>query len=170
MTPRRAAAHVSLFSALFFGLGSSRAAADPVTPVVVAPPSPAPARDVTGPLAGALTAFVPFTIGCALWAQDRNVAAQNAGTIVMASGFALAPWVAHGINRRWKRAAIYGALSVATSAATIGYMQYKDPFEPGYRNVDRVPFGMLLTSALFASAIGVIDSFVSGPAPRTDAP
>src|SRR5438552_13527761 len=122
--PARAAAA----AALGLGLLAARArAAEPVTPVLVAPPPSerAPARDATGAVAGALTAFVPFTVGCALWAQDRNVAAQNAGTIVMASGFALAPLVAQGLNHRWKRAAIYGALSVATSAATIGYLQYK---------------------------------------------
>ncbi|MDB4980367.1 MAG: hypothetical protein JWM82_1119, partial [Myxococcales bacterium] len=42
----------------------------------------------------------------------------------------------------------------------------RDPFEPGYRNIQRVPFGMLLTSAMFAAAAGVVDSFLVAPARR----
>jgi len=67
---------------------------------------------------------------------------------------------------RWRRAAVFGAISTATSAATLVAMDVKDPFYPGYANRQRVPFGVLLTSALFAAAVGVFDSFVVGPAPR----
>lgn len=134
------------------------------------PPEPAPlepdARAVAAPLAGTLTMLVPFAVGCALWSNGGSDVSQKAGTYVMASGFALAPIVSHGIAGRWRRAAAFGAVSAATSAATLVAMDAKDPFYPGYANRQRVAFGVLLTSAMFAAALGVLDSFVVGPAPR----
>jgi hypothetical protein len=137
--------------------------APPPALLAALPPPPPPARHVLAPVAGALTAAVPFAVGCALWANNGHVQRQEAGTIVMTTGFALAPVVSHGLAGRWRRAAVFGVISGATSAATLGYMAYKDPFEPGYRNIERVPFGFLLTGALFASAIGVVDSFLGAP-------
>lgn len=126
----------------------------------------APARESTGgaPLvAGVLTAFVPFVVGCALWSQSDRADLEQAGTFVIAAGFAAAPWVSHGLQRRWRRAAVFGGLSAATSAATLIVMEATDPFYAPHLNRQRVAFGTLLTSAMFASAIGVFDSFVSSP-------
>jgi hypothetical protein len=58
---------------------------------------------------------------------------------------------------------------VATSGATLVAMKGRDPFNPEYLNRQRVTFGVLLTSAVFAAAVGVLDSFIVGPTPR-DAP
>jgi hypothetical protein len=140
----------------------------PLVPSIQSAPAPVVSdrRAALGPVSGALTAAAPFVAGCVLWAQNDHIELQKAGTFVMLSGFALAPWVSHGVQGRWRRAAVFGALSTATAAATAIYLEYKDPFEPGYRNIERVPFGMLLTSALFASAAGVVDSFLVAPAPR----
>jgi hypothetical protein len=124
------------------------------------------AHPVVAPLAGAATAFVPFVVGCALWSSDGRPDLQAAGTYVMVAGFAAAPWVSHGVQGRWRRAAAFGSISAATSAATLIAMQVKDPFDPNYVNRQRVPFGILMSSALFAAAIGVIDSFVASPAPQ----
>jgi hypothetical protein len=129
-------------------------------------PEPRDARAAVAPLAGALTILVPFAVGCGLWSRGGSELSQKAGTYVMASGFALAPLVSHGIAGRWRRAAVFGAVSAATSAAALTAMDIKDPFYPGYANRQRVAFGVLLTSAMFAAAIGVFDSFVVGPAPR----
>jgi hypothetical protein len=120
---------------------------------------------VAAPLAGALTAVVPFIVGCALWSSSANPERARVGTYVMATGFAAAPWVSHGLQRRWRRAGAFGALSAATSAATLVAMNAKDPFDPNYVNRQRVAFGMLLTSALFASVIGVVDSFLVSEGP-----
>ena len=65
----------------------------------------------------------------------------------MAAGFAAAPWVSHGLQRRWRRAAVFGGISLATSAATLAAMEAKDPFYAPYASRQRVPFGVLLTSA-----------------------
>jgi hypothetical protein len=151
-------------------LGVARAAsagepvqAPPVEPLLTVPaPSPGTKADFA-PIAGALTAFVPFVVGSAMWAADENRQLQNIGTYVMATGFAAAPWVAQGLHGRWKRAAAYGSISAAMSAATLIAMEVKDPFVDEVKNRERVPFGVLLTAAMFAGAIGVIDSFVVGP-------
>jgi hypothetical protein len=142
----------------------SLAPARPPASVVVEPLVPPREAGGGGPLvAGALTAFVPFVVGCALWASNE-IALQRAGTYVMATGFAAAPWVSHGLQRRWQRAAIFGSISAATSAATLIAMQAKDPFVSEYANRQRVAFGVFLTSAMFAAAVGVFDSFLGAPA------
>jgi hypothetical protein len=132
--------------------------------IAVEPVPPAGAPSGAAPVAaGALTAFVPFVVGCALW-SSRSGTVEKAGTVVMTSGFAAAPWVSHALQRRWRRAAVFGSISAATSAATLIAMQAKDPFYAPYANRQRVAFGVFLTSALFASAVGVLDSFLSAPA------
>jgi hypothetical protein len=137
-----------------------------VEPIVVAPVAPPPLdRGDGAAIAGALTAVVPLIAGGMLWSVDDDRAVQRLGTTIMLAGFAAAPWVSHGLHRRWKRAAVFGSISVATSAATLVAMEIKDPFYSEYRNRQRVPFGMLLTSAMFAAAAGVVDAFVVGPAP-----
>jgi hypothetical protein len=123
-------------------------------------------RALVAPVAGALTAFIPLVVGGALWANSARGDLQNAGSYVMAAGFAAAPWVSHGLAGRWRRAALFGSISVATSAAALIAMEAKDPFYPDYKNRQRVPFGVLLTSAMFAAAVGVLDSFIVGPAAR----
>jgi hypothetical protein len=154
---------------LLVGWARAALAADPpalpeAPPAIEAPPPDA--RGVVAPLAGTLTMLVPFAVGCALWSNGGSLASQKAGTYVMASGFALAPIVSHGIAGRWRRAAVFGATSVATSAATLVAMNVRDPFNPEYLNRQRVTFGVLLTSAMFAAAIGVLDSFLVGPTTR----
>jgi hypothetical protein len=145
-------------------------------PTIVAPPPDAlvavasqpPTRASSGvgpPLAGVVTAVVPFIVGCTLWASSTRPELERAGTYVMATGFAAAPWVSHGLQGRWKRAAVFGGASVATSTATLIAMNAKDPFNPDFVNRQRVAFGVLLTSAMFASVVGVVDSFLTSEGP-----
>lgn len=150
---------------LLLGVSNVALAAElPLPPPVVEPLVVAPApRPDFAPVAGALTAIVPFFVGGALFAADHDRTLQNVGTYVMCAGFAAAPWIANGLHGRWKRAAAYGSVSAALSAATLIAMEIKDPFINEYKNRERVPFGVLLSSAMFAAAIGVIDSFVVGP-------
>jgi hypothetical protein len=141
----------------------------PVAPpplVIEAAPAPRQTRAAIAPLAGTLTMLVPFAVGCALWSNGTRDDLEKAGTYVMAAGFAAAPIVSHGVAGRWRRAAAFGSLSVATSAATLVAMELKDPFYPAYTNRQRVPFGMLMTSSLFAAALGVFDSFLTAPRER----
>jgi hypothetical protein len=134
--------------------------------VVVAPlaPAPAPAPGGAAPLvAGALTAFVPFAVGCGLWSSN-DIPLERLGTTFMAAGFAAAPWVSHGMQGRWRRAAVFGSVSAANAAAMLIAMEAKDPFVAMYANRQRVAFGVFLTSAMFAAAVSVFDSFLSAPA------
>ena len=145
-----------------------RAPAPAAATIVVEPLAPARESSGGAPLvAGVLTAFVPFVVGCALWSQSDRANLEQAGTFVMAAGFAAAPWVSHGLQRRWRRAAVFGGVSAATSAATLIVMEATDPFYVPHLNRQRVAFGTLLTSAMFASAIGVFDSFLSSPTRST---
>ncbi|HEV3031580.1 MAG TPA: hypothetical protein VG319_08035, partial [Polyangia bacterium] len=145
-----------------------RAAAPASATILVEPLGPARAPSGGAPLvAGVLTAFVPFVVGCALWSQSDRTDLETAGTVIMAAGFAAAPWVSHGLQRRWRRATVFGAVSAATSAATLIVMEATDPFYAPHLNRQRVAFGTLLTSAMFASAIGVFDSFFSSPTRST---
>jgi hypothetical protein len=134
--------------------------------VVVAPLALAPARAPGGaaPLvAGALTAIVPFAVGCGLWSSN-DIPLERLGTTFMAAGFAAAPWVSHGMQGRWRRATVFGSVSAANAAAMLIAMEAKDPFVAQYANRQRVPFGVFLTSSMFAAAVGVFDSFLSAPA------
>ncbi len=133
--------------------------------VSAAAPAPEGPRAV-GAVAGSLTALVPLMAGSLLLADDDRPGRQHVGVYIMAAGFAAAPWVAELGNRRWKRAVGFGLFSLATSAATVIAMEERDPFEPSLPNRKRLPFGVLLTSAFFAAAAGIIDSFVTGPRER----
>jgi hypothetical protein len=133
---------------------------------IIAPLAPAPEHAPGGALplvAGTLTALVPFVVGASLWSSNE-ISLEKAGTVFMVGGFAAAPWVSHGLARRWKRAAIFGSLSAAAAAATIITMEAKDPFVARYANRQRIAFGVFLTSAMAAAAVGLFDSFLSAPA------
>jgi hypothetical protein len=124
-------------------------------PAAEAPPSdPAP----VGLLAGTATAIVPLMVGGALMAEDQSPRLEAAGFIVMASGFALAPWVAHGLQGSWRRAAIYGGISLALSAAAVAEMEASNAFERHVGNRQRIPTKVLLPLAMGSAMLGVVMS------------
>ena len=149
---------------------------NPVPPVIAiapVPPVPVPSpqqRSLTGPLAGALTALIPLTVGGLLWAQDDRPDLQRSGAGVMLAGFAAAPWVAEGLSGRWRRAFGFGLVSLAASTTAVITMDRGDVFNPAILNGGRLPFATALTVAFFAAAAGVIDSLVmASPAAATSA-
>jgi hypothetical protein len=123
-------------------------------------------RSLWGPTAGVLTAMVPLAVGGAFLAHDLRPDLQRTGTYVILAGFAAAPWVSHGISGQWRRAVAFGLTSVAASTGALVAMSLEDPFDPYIANHDRLPFGLLLTTAFFAAAVGVADSFIMGPEPQ----
>jgi hypothetical protein len=149
------------------------APAPPPPPVVLVqplPPAPAPGSGVGPPLAGVATAVLPFVAGCVLWAENDRRDLQRTGTLLMTTGFAAAPWVSHGLQRNWRRAAIFGSISAALSAATVIAMAAEDPFNPDIKNKQRVAFGVLLTTAMFGAAVGVFESFRAAGAQAEGSP
>jgi hypothetical protein len=118
------------------------------------PPDPAP----VGLIAGTATAIVPLIVGGSLMAEDQSPRLEAAGFIVMASGFALAPWVAHGLEGSWRRAAIYGGLSLALSAGAVAEMEASDAFERRVGNKQRIPTKILLPLAMGSAMLGVVMS------------
>lgn len=124
-------------------------------PAAEAPPDdPAP----VGLIAGTTTAIVPLIVGGALMAEDQSPRLEAAGFIVMASGFALAPWVANGVQRSWRRAAIYGGISLALSAGAVLEMEESHAFERRVGNKQRIPTKVLLPLAMGSSVLGVVMS------------
>jgi len=121
-------------------------------------------------LAGGLTCLVPLVVGSLLVAQDDRPARQETGVYVMASGFALAPVVAHVARRSWRRALVFGAVSFALSGATVIAMRAIDVFDPATANMRRVPYGVLFTAAFASAAVGVIAAELAPAAPPTGAP
>jgi hypothetical protein len=133
--------------------------------VVLAAELPAPAGEAPAPepppvglAVGTATALVPLVVGGALMANDRSPHLQQAGMIVTLSGFALAPWVAHGIEGSWKRALIYGGATTLLSGATIIAMEASDAFNQHVGNRDRIPMKILLPLSMASSGLGVITS------------
>ena len=146
-------------------------AMEPPAPAAQAPPDdPAPVGAPIGLVAGTATAIVPLIVGGALMAQDQSPRLEAAGFIVMASGFALAPWVAHGVQGAWRRAAIYGGISLALSAGAVVEMEESHAFERRIGNKQRIPTKILLPLAMGSSVLGVVMSLFdrdhAEPAPR----
>ena len=137
-----------------------------------APTAEAPPNDPVpvGLIAGTATAIVPLIVGGALMAEDQSPRLEAAGFIVMASGFALAPWVAHGLQGSWRRAAIYGGISMALSAGAVVEMEASDAFERRIGNRQRIPTKVLLPLAMGSSILGVVmslfDPHHAEPPPR----
>jgi hypothetical protein len=128
--------------------------------------SPADARSLTAPLAGVVTAALPFVAGSLMVAQDGAPARQRDGVRLMTFGFAAAPWISHAVAGRWKRALVFGLASAVVSTGTLLAMEARDPFDPTVGNRQRLPFGFFLTASFFLAAGGIADSFIVGPDPR----
>jgi len=129
----------------------------PEAPATEAPPPFAP-------LAGALTAFLPFVAGSLMVAQDGNPGRQRDGITLMTMGFAAAPWVAHS-QGRWRHALAFGLASLATSTGTLLAMTAHDPFDRTIGNHNRLAFGFFLSASFFLAAGGIADSFIAGRGP-----
>ena len=127
---------------------------------------PADSRALTAPLAGVVTAMLPFVAGSLMVAQDGAPARQRDGVRLMTFGFAAAPWISHSVAGRWKRALVFGLASAVVSTGTLLAMEARDPFDPTVGNRQRLAFGFFLTTSFFLAAAGIADSFIVGPDPR----
>jgi len=142
-------------------------------PPTEAPPAEAqPADDAppVGLIGGTVVALAPLVAGGLLMAHDQSPQLEKAGVIVMASGFVLAPIVAHGLEGSWQRAAVFGGITLALSAGAVVVMERIDAFSPRTGNDQRIPMKILLPLSMATSAFGVIMSVFDrrplAPAPR----
>src|SRR5262245_213548 len=139
--------------------------AAPAAPAPLPPPTAAEGDGgaPVGLLAGAAAALIPLVVGGALLAQDDSKQSQEMGAQVMAAGFALAPWVAHGVRGSGRRALLYGGISTTFAAGAIVMMHATDTFDPYIANRLRMPFSILLGCAFGSAIIGVLASELDPP-------
>jgi hypothetical protein len=137
----------------------STAFAEPLPPVEAPPPVGASVAVGVGLAVSSLAA------GSALLAtadKDTGYAQKKAGFHIIADGLFLAPVVSHLIAREWKRAAVWGAITLALGAAAIGILEGTDSLLDEGTPTTRVTFGAAVALELFASAAGIIDSMLAG--------
>lgn len=110
-------------------------------------------------LVGASTALVPFGVSATLLSRQGGLQDPRAAVFTLSAGLALAPIVAHAIVGEWDRAAIFGAVPVASAAGVVAVFSLRpDTFRKADR-VARVSAGTLLTLLILSSGVGVIDCF-----------
>jgi hypothetical protein len=124
--------------------------------------SPARAADPDPGVAiaiGAATILVGFAVGGTLMAATGdNSGANEAGWLILESGFALAPLTSHAAVGEWGRGAVFASVPTATTLATIPVFLI-DPaaVEHGSLPEQRVMWG-LFVGGLATSMAGVIDT------------
>jgi hypothetical protein len=126
-------------------------------------PGESAAPSMLAPTLGALAALGTLAAGGALFGDDRPER-QATAAYVMAGGMAIAPWLAHAGASPSRRAVAFGAAALLASVGTILTARFNNPFGTGSGNRERVPFGVMFTTAFFASTAGVIDGFVAAAA------
>ena len=121
-------------------------------------PSPA-----LGFVAGAATHVLGAAIGGALLgASHHDARVNNAGVLTMDAGFALAPFVAHGVVGEWGRGALFSVVPTGTFAAT-GIFLATSPtaIENGPLDQQRLLWS-LLGAGVIGSFVGVVDVAFAG--------
>ena len=126
---------------------------------------PEPARAL---FAGAFMFVAGFTAGGVLLATSKDSNVQNnAGWLTIEGAFASAPFVAHAFAGEWSRAMVFAAPPAAALAGTAGlFAMSPGTVDHGSLEEQRVLWA-LFGVALFAGAVGVIDSAFADKSART---
>jgi hypothetical protein len=120
---------------------------------------PAPAPDTTAAFVAGTSVFVVgLGLGASLIGSNGGRPMDITGWMVMQSGFAAAPIVAHGITEEWGRGLLFGSVPLATTAGTATVFA----IDPNAVRHSALPEQRLLWSlfvvGLFSSAYGVVDA------------
>jgi hypothetical protein len=110
--------------------------------------------------AGVVLELAPFAVGGMMIADSGNRTVRRASVYVSTTGFTLAPLVAHGLEGEWGRGAVFASVPFACGVGLAVLMQQPDGdvlTEEGTKTT-RIPFWIMASSALAASAAGVIDA------------
>lgn len=116
-----------------------------------------------GFIAGAATHVLGAAIGGALLgASHHDAQVNNAGILTMDAGFAMAPFVAHGVVGEWGRGALFSVVPTGTFAAT-GIFLATAPraVENGPLEQQRLLWS-LLGAGVIGSFVGVVDVAFAG--------
>jgi hypothetical protein len=118
------------------------------------PPDPAIAVAV-----GAATIVAGFALGGTMMATSGDGASQDeAGWLLLESGFVLAPLAAHGVMGEWGRGAVFASVPAATTLTTVPlFLVNPAAVVHGTLPQQRVMWG-LFCGGLAASMVGVIDA------------
>lgn len=121
------------------------------------PPPPVP-DTAAAFIAGTAVLVAGVGVGATIIAGNDGKTSDIGGWMVMQSGFAVAPLVAHGITGEWGRGLVFGSVPLATTAGTATVFALDSN---AVRHSD-LPQQRILWSlfvvGLFSSAYGVVDS------------
>jgi hypothetical protein len=134
------------------------AAAPPEGADASGPPAPEPPVALAV-VAGVVTAFVPMVIGALHVANAPTTTdgPRDVGYAVAGVGPALSPIIAHSVLGEWKRAAAFGAPTVASEIAVCAFVAI-EPDGVFHGTVgSRTAFGLLFSADVFGAAIGIVD-------------
>jgi len=117
-------------------------------------------RTMTVLLVGGALELVPFAVGGTMVASSGDTTVRRASVYVASTGFTLAPLVAHGLMHEWGRGAAFASVPFACGVGLAVLMQQPegDVLSQEGTKATRVPFWILASTALAASAAGLFDA------------
>lgn len=116
--------------------------------------------------AGCVVALGAMAGGGGLAASSSQDRTRKTGFEILAGGLVLAPVVSHGIAREWKRATVFGAITLALAGTATALLEGSDEILNYGRPLTRVPFGAALAVELMVSGVGLSDSLMAGERAR----
>jgi hypothetical protein len=109
-------------------------------------------------LSGASILVLGLGVGASLIASNAGRATDNTGWMVMQSGFAAAPLVAHGVVGEWGRGLLFASPSLATTAGTAAVFAVDGKAVRHSVLSEQRVLWSIFAVGLFASGYGVVDS------------
>jgi len=143
---------IALLFALLFTTGATSAHAEP-TP-----------EDTTlsAFAVGATASILPLIIGGTRAAQGTTLPQRDTGLVVAAVGLGLAPIASHVAVREYDRAALFGAVPMASAIGIAALVAAKPDAVYDGTVGSRTAFGLMFTACIFGGALGVVDAMFAG--------
>jgi hypothetical protein len=122
------------------------------------PPSPRVPDTAAAFVAGTSVLVASFGVGASLIGGNGGKTSDIGGWMVLQSGFAAAPLVAHGVTGEWGRGLIFGSVPLATTAGTATVFAIDSNAVRHSELPQQRMLWSLFVAGLFSSAYGVVDS------------
>ncbi len=137
---------------LLIALGAARVGAEEGDAV--------PAAKATA-IGGVLTALAPAVVSSALLSTSDSAQTKTAAIHLVEWGLAVAPMVAHGTPREWKRGLAFSAVPVASAIAMSLLIGIRPiTFTEGTKKDIQYAFAGLLSVSILSSGVGLIDGIM----------